>query len=166
MKLNDYQRGRLEGMTYIGTQLQKGVTVEEILKEIRFRCGSGITTPISSKDLDKVSVAIKEMTFDTVLALSIAVLYEEFGFGPVRLERYIDGFSDGFQAMVADGSMIKWFDIINNIKYSTGIELQVRWNDDSGTVLKPLDQEDMEGSYQWKKAHRKKPVKVVCGIGD
>ena len=81
--LKDYERGRNDGLALAGKIVRRG-GIEELEKEMKVRGVTGIHTAIAKKELEQATMAIKEMTLDTMLLLSVAVLHDEFGFGGKR----------------------------------------------------------------------------------
>ena len=78
------------------------------------------------EELAAGSQNIKNMTFDTMLAMSLMVLRDEFDFGKKRLERFKDGFAQKATSLTDD--YCTWLDIIDTIKDETGIDLEIRIN--------------------------------------
>lgn len=66
-------------------------------------------------------------SFTAVLGLPCMVLRDEFGFGPKRLERLIDGVMKEFAAIQTEH--IEMHDLIDTIREETGIDLEEveRW---------------------------------------
>lgn len=89
-KMREYERGREDGLS-LALRIAKEGGIEALESEIRFRGVTGIHTSLASKDLDKASEQIKEITLDTFTVMSVAVLHDEFGFGEKRCQRYMDG---------------------------------------------------------------------------
>lgn len=99
-------------------KLVKEEGLDALEKEIRFRNITGVNTPLLTKELDKGIVDIKRLTMETILTMTIGVLYSEFGFGRKRLERFRDTFMAA-TASLNDG-IITWADICYNIEDLTG----------------------------------------------
>lgn len=124
-KLDQYMRGRTEGMEF-ALRLAKDKGIEELEKEVRFRNRTGISLNLTRQELEAGSQNIKNMTFDTMLAMSLMVLRDEFDFGKKRLERFKDRFTQ--KATSLAGDYCTWLDIIDTIKDETGIDLEIRIN--------------------------------------
>lgn len=127
-KLDQYMRGRTEGMEFAPC-LAKDKGIEELEKEVRFRNRTGISLNLTRQELAAGSQNIKNiknMTFDTMLAMSLMVLRDEFDFGRKRLERFKDRFTR--KATSLAGDYCTWLDIIDTIKDETGIDLEIRIN--------------------------------------
>ena len=71
-----------------------------------------------------ISREIKEQILDTVLAMSIMVLRDEFGFGKKRLDQFKARFSLKTECM--NDGLVTWADILEAIRDETGIELTIR----------------------------------------
>lgn len=124
-KLDQYMQGRTEGMEF-ALRLAKDKGIEELEKEVRFRNRTGVLLNLTRQELAAGSQNIKNMTFDTMLAMSLMVLRDEFDFGKKRLERFKDRFTQ--KAASLAGDYCTWLDIIDTIKDETGIDLEIRIN--------------------------------------
>ena len=124
-KLDKYMQGRTEGMEF-ALRLAKDKGIEELEKEVRFRNRTGVSLNLTRQELAAGSQNIKNMTFDTMLAMSLMVLRDEFDFGKKRLERFKDRFTQ--KAASLAGDYCTWLDIIDTIKDETGIDLEIRIN--------------------------------------
>ena len=113
-------QGRTEGMEF-ALRLAKDKGIEELEKEVRFRNRTGISLNLTRQELAAGSQNIKNMTFDTMLAMSLMVLRDEFDFGKKRLERFKDRFTQKATSLADD--YCTWLD-----KEETGIDLEIRIN--------------------------------------
>ena len=98
-KLDQYMQGRTEGMEF-ALRLAKDKGIEELEKEVRFRNRTGVSLNLTRQEIAAGSDKIKNMTFDTMLAMSLMTLRDEFT-----------------------------LDIVDVLKEETGIELEIRLND-------------------------------------
>ena len=124
-KMREYERGREDGLS-LALRIAKEGGIEALEREIKFRGITGIHTSLASKDLDKASEQIKEITLDTFTVMSVAVLHDEFGFGEKRCQRYMDGINKAAE-YIADG-LATWPDYIAAIKEEIGLDLRIRWD--------------------------------------
>lgn len=124
-KMREYERGREDGLS-LALRIAKEGGIEALEREIKFRGVTGIHTSLASKDLDKASEQIKEITLDTFTVMSVAVLHDEFGFGEKRCQRYMDGINKAAEYIV-DG-LATWPDYISAIKEEIGLDLRIRWD--------------------------------------
>lgn len=124
-KLDKYMQGRTEGMEF-SLRLVKDKGIEELEKEVKFRNRTGVSLNLTRQELAAGSQNIKNMTFDTMLAMSLMVLRDEFDFGKKRLERFKDRFTQKATSLADD--YCTWLDIIDTIKEETGIDLEIRMN--------------------------------------
>lgn len=99
-------------------QLAKQDGLEALEKELRFRNITKINGPMLAKELDTGIDQIKKLTYETILAMAVGVLYSEFGFGKVRIERFKEAFESAADGL-ADG-IVTWADICFNIEDLTG----------------------------------------------
>lgn len=96
-------------------------TAQAIKREIRFRTRSGVNVLATRKDLAKATEAIKQVTIQTVIAMSMLIMWEQYGFGQKRLKRFKDEFDLHADALVKDE--ITWDDVLDALKACTGVEL-------------------------------------------
>lgn len=125
-KMREYERGREDGLD-LALRIVRDGGIEALERECKFRGVTGIHTSLASKDLDKASQKIKEMTLDTFTILSVAALHDVFGFGEKRCNRFIEKINEGAEYLMDD--LATWDDYINEIKDRLGIDLRIRWND-------------------------------------
>lgn len=78
------------------------------------------------REMDKAAQKIKEQILDTVLAMSVMVLRDEFGFGKKRLDQFKARFNLKTECM--NDGLVTWADILEAIRDETGIELTIREN--------------------------------------
>lgn len=96
---------------------------EAIERRIRLSRSTGVTLPMTRKELHLATVPIKAYTIKTVLSVSLIALHEEFKFGKGRLYRFMQEYNHYADAL-AEGS-IEWVDILDYMKDSTGIEVEM-----------------------------------------
>ena len=120
------EQARMEGMAQ-ALRIAKDKGVEGLEEESRVRNITGLPCAVSKKALDECIVNIKENTIDTVLILAAYVLHWKFGWGKIRLERFIQEFN--FQAECLTGDYCSWDDLRQEMRSECGIELDIRKND-------------------------------------
>ena len=125
-KLSDYQAGRNDGLQ-LALKIIKEGGQQALEQEIKFRGARGINTSLAVKELDIASQKIKEMTLDTVIAMTIAVLHDEFGFGQTRCQRFMNRFELKSQCLI-DG-LATWDDYVDMIKKEIGLDIKIRENE-------------------------------------
>ena len=57
------------------------------------------------------------------MAMTLATLRDEFGFGAKRLQRYIERFEGKMDCINED--YVTWVDIVDNIEEETGVKLSI-----------------------------------------
>lgn len=122
MKMADYSRGRNDGLA-LALKIVKEDGIEALEKEIKFRGVSNIHTPLAQKDLEKALTPIKEHTIATMLAMSIHVLYDEFDFRTVWLNRFRDRSNSKVDCLLDD--MVTWGDIVKDIQEKTKMVIAI-----------------------------------------
>lgn len=126
MKLNKEEQARREGMAY-ALKIVKDKGINGLEEEIRFRNVSMAPVALSRKELNEFTNNVKMNTIDTVTALSAYILRDKFGFGAVRIQRFINWVNEFADSVC--GEWLTFSDIQKVIKDELGIELQMRQND-------------------------------------
>lgn len=120
MNIKDYQKGRNDGLALALKIVREGGR-DALEEEIRQRGVTGIHVNLTQEELIQALNPIKDMTIRTMLAMSVATLRDEYGFGRERLQRFIDRFTRKTDCLAAN--FITWRDICENIEEETGISL-------------------------------------------
>lgn len=118
--------GRLQGldMAYRIACREEGEsspTALAIRKEIRFRRASGVSVPVTKDDLARASTEIKNFTIQTIFAMSMLILWEEFGFGKIRLGRFKEHFDKYADYLIEDS--IDRLDVIDALRVGAKVEI-------------------------------------------
>ena len=88
-KLSKEEMARREGMAYaLKVAKEKGISGLEA--ELIMRNALNLPLRISQKDMETFSNNVKMNTIDTVMVLMAVTLHDEFGFGPIRVQRAIN----------------------------------------------------------------------------
>ena len=122
IKMNDYLRGRNEGMQF-ALRIAKEGGIEALEKEAKFRQVTNLPSDIKMESARKAFTQIRENTADLVMAMTLATLRDEFGFGAKRLQRYIERFEGKMDCINED--YVTWVDIVDNIEEETGVKLSI-----------------------------------------
>lgn len=120
MNLKDYQKGRNDGLALALKIVREGGP-EALEEEIRVRGITGISVNMSQKELDQALLPIKELTIRTLLAMSVATLRDEYGFGRERLQRFVERFM--LKTTCMEEGWLTWKDLCETIQEETGIEI-------------------------------------------
>lgn len=124
-KIDAKMEGRTEGLE-LAYRIVKEGGAEALEREMKRRRVTGIKIPVDHRELDKAATKVKMQILDTVLAMSIMVLRDEFDFGKKRLERFKDRFNQKTECL--NDGLVTWADILETIKDETRIDLQIREN--------------------------------------
>ena len=129
--------GRNQGMVFalkITAEAQRAGKdpVEELRRELRARKLMKLQICATQKEVDQASDCIKTTTMKTMLSACMIVLWEQFGFGKVRLTRLMEHFMTYVMAL-NEGS-IGWFDITDLLYEKTGITIDLTDDDIRGKV--------------------------------
>lgn len=122
IKMNDYLRGRNEGMQF-ALRIAKEGGIEALEKEAKFRQVTNLPSDVKMESARKAFTQIRENTADLVMAMTLATLRDEFGFGAKRLQRYIERFEGKMDCINED--YVTWVDIVDNIEEETGVKLSI-----------------------------------------
>lgn len=79
------------------------------------------------KEVNQASDKIKAMACDTIMALSVLTLHDEFGFGKKRCEQFMARFNLKTDCLMDD--MVKWQEILDIVHEEMGIDMTIRRND-------------------------------------
>lgn len=96
---------------------------EALDKEMRFRNITKVNSRLSYKEIDTGIDDIKRLTIETVMTMSLGVLYSEFGFGEKRLKRFRDVFLEATDSL--NSGIVTWADICYNIEDLTGVRVSL-----------------------------------------
>lgn len=130
-KLDDLAAGRREGMAYALRIVEKD-GIEGLKEEIEKRKITGLDLNISHKEMEEATQQMRNMMMDTIMAFSIGILHDIFGFGHKRATRFKENFEAG--ADLLNSGAISWQQIIENTEETTGIQLKIRRNDTNTTI--------------------------------
>ena len=125
-KVDEYASGRADGLQMALKLVEEG-GVEALKQEIKFRNITGINTVMCKKEVEIATNKIKAMTCDTILALSVLTIRDEFDFGKQRCKRFIERFNRKTECLLDD--MLKWKDVLDTVREEMGIDLSIRQND-------------------------------------
>lgn len=98
-----------------------GTVAATIEKTIRMRRSTGVTLPITPREMAAATETMKANTIHTVLAMTLLILYEQNGWGAKRLNRFIDEFNTHTQALM-EGS-IDWNDVVECLESAAKVSL-------------------------------------------
>ena len=123
-KQKEYDRGRADGMVFALRLVTEG-GVKALADHIRLRgYFGGKISPFTAEEIDDIAQQIKDLTATGLRVAMIAVLRDEFGFGKVRVQRFVDAF-DKFSDYLGHGWM-DFMDIINQLEEQLGIKFDDR----------------------------------------
>ena len=124
-KIDAKMEGRTEGLELALRIVREG-GAEALEREMKHRRVTGIKVPVDHREMDKAAQKIKEQILDTVLAMSIMVLRDEFGFGKKRLDQFKARFSLKTECM--NDGLVTWADILEAIRDENDSDLTIREN--------------------------------------
>ena len=128
-KLDILNEGRAQGMLFahkiIKTAQAEGRDpVKALEDELKFRQRIKLDTLLTKKELDKACENYKAAMLDSVTALALATLWDEFGFGGKRrLPRFADAFRRNVEAFF-EGNLT-WEMIEDTLKTECGYKMEL-----------------------------------------
>lgn len=128
-KLDILNEGREQGMLHAHKIMtlakERGEDpVEALEAELKFRKRVRLNTLLTKKELDKACENYKAAMLDSVTALALATLWDEFGFGGKRrLPRFADAFQRNVEAFF-EGNLT-WEMIEDTLKTECGITIDL-----------------------------------------
>ena len=123
---NKEEQARREGIAQ-ALRVAKEKGIEGLETELKMRNITGLPCAVSKKAIDECLQRIKFNTIDTITIMAVYVLHCKFGFGKVRLDRFIKEFNFQTECLVED--YCTWDDLREEMRRECGIELSIRKND-------------------------------------
>lgn len=108
--------------TALETEKDGGCVSDELNRMIRMRRSTGITLPMTKKQLDAATLTMKCYCYSSVQAMAMIILYEQNQWGAKRLLRFQKEFNRHIDALM-EGS-IDWHDIVACLEAETGVKLE------------------------------------------
>lgn len=100
---------------------QKGL--EAAKKELAWRAGNGLPLGVKNSDIMAFSDKVKTHCLMTVLALSAAVLRDEFDFGQTRVQRFVDRFNLKADCLCMD--LVSWDEVLQTLEDEVKIDFKI-----------------------------------------
>lgn len=126
MGRNKEEQARREGMAQ-ALRVAKEKGIEGLEAELKLRNITSLPCAVSKKAIDECLQNIKFNTIDTITIMAVYVLHCKFGFGKMRLERFIKEFNFQAECLVED--YCTWDDLREEMRRECGMELSIRKND-------------------------------------
>lgn len=123
MKVNDVLHGIGEGLK-MALNLVKDGGVEALENEIRYRGVSGVKTPYTRNQLQKMNDEFikdeQKQMYSRMMVANVLVLHKVYGFGNTRINKFIKEFN--FQMSCISEDYLTWEDLCERVKEETGLE--------------------------------------------
>lgn len=113
-------QARISGMIY-ALKIVEEKGIDGLRDEIKLRNITHVPITVRKETVEKCMKDAADMAVDAVLILSIMTLKDEFNFGTVRLQRFIDRFNSKAE-FIADGT-VTWLDNVEAIRTENGINI-------------------------------------------
>lgn len=121
MNMKDYHAGRARGME-MALEIAKRDGIEALEKEVTIRGRTGINSPVSYKDLTVAVPPLRRLIQEAYTVLVIETLHTELGFGPKRVNKFMERFYLKQECLV-DG-VVEWQDYIDAMYDELGIHVE------------------------------------------
>lgn len=121
MNMKDYHAGRARGME-MALEIAKRDGIEALEKEVQVRGRTGINSPVSYKDLTVAVPPLRRLIQEAYTVLVIETLHTELGFGPKRVNKFMERFYLKQECLV-DG-VVEWQDYIDAMYDELGIHVE------------------------------------------
>lgn len=121
MNMKDYQAGRARGME-LALDIAKKDGIEALEKEVQIRGRTGVNSPVSLKDLTVALPPLRRLIQEAYTVLVIETLHTELGFGPKRVNKFMERFYLKQECLV-DG-VVEWQDYIDAMYDEMGIQVE------------------------------------------
>ena len=121
MNMKDLQAGRAQGLE-LALRIVKADGIEALEKEVQVRGRTGINPPISLKDFTVGLPPIRRLIQEAYTVLVIETLHTELGFGPKRVNKFMERFYLKQECLV-DG-VVEWQDYIDAMYDEMGIQVE------------------------------------------
>ena len=108
--------------TALEVEQDGGRVSDEPNRMIRMRRSTGVTLPMTKKELDAATLTMKCYCYSSVQAMAMIILYEQNQWGAKRLLRFQKEFNRHIDALM-EGS-IDWHDIVACLEAETGVKLE------------------------------------------
>ena len=123
MKLNDYMRGRNEGMQF-ALKIIEEKGIDALREECKFRPATNLPSSVSRDAYSKVIDNVVNRVTDVVLLLASATLRDEFGFGQSRLIRFKNRFE--LKVDCINDNFVTYGDLQEDLLNDANIKLELR----------------------------------------
>lgn len=121
-KFKDIEDGYCRGLNAAQRIVREG-GVEALDEEIRFRNRNNISLPATRAELNVATQPMRHNLLQSVLAMSILTLRDEFGFGRKRAEQFLDRFL--FKSECLGDKFLDWKDVHDIILEELGMDLEI-----------------------------------------
>ena len=119
--MRDYHAGRARGLE-LALDIVKKDGIEALEKEVQVRGRTGVNSPVSLKDLTVALPPLRRLIQEAYTVLVIETLHTELGFGPKRVNKFMERFYLKQECLV-DG-VVEWQDYIDAMYDEMGIQVE------------------------------------------
>lgn len=123
--LNKEELARAQGIAF-ALRIAEKDGIEALREEAKKRNITGVSLNISHKELEKATINMRNMMFDTFLCFTVGILHDCYGFGEKRAREFVEHFNEGAK-FIEDG-VLSWQQVIENTEEALGMKLHMREN--------------------------------------
>lgn len=121
-RMAEYNRGREQGLAMAARLLRehgKDDCVEIIHEEMRIRGRMPVKMGVTSKEIEAATTQIRWTIYESFMCMALMVLHDQFGFGRIRAQRFLDRWNYKVECM--DAKLVDWQDMVDTVKEEIGI---------------------------------------------
>lgn len=118
--VDKFEQARRDGMSY-ALKIAEERGIEGLREEIRYRNITKHPIGLEQSYLDEWFKQVRLVLVGAIKCASVMTLHDKFGWGAVRLNRYLDDFTDRVDAVFHDYASIE--DFRDLIKEEIGIDI-------------------------------------------
>ena len=119
-KVSKFEAARREGMAY-AYKIVKENGIDRLEQEIRYRNISKAPIGVEKETIDLFTNKCKRAIFSSMTCLVLMILRDEYGFGKVRGERFLEQFQNKAECLLKD--FASWEDFRDTIKEEMNIDI-------------------------------------------
>lgn len=130
-KVDKLEQARREGMAY-AHKVVKEKGIEGLEQEMKFRNITRAPIGVERATTDLFTNTCKRAIFSSMTCLVLMILRDEYGFGKVRGERFLEQFQNKAECLLKD--FASWEDFRETIKEEMNIDIALDLMDQDVTI--------------------------------
>lgn len=121
-KVSKMEAARRDGMAY-ALKIAKEQGIEGLEKELYFRNITHAPIGMEKETIDAFTERCKRAIFSSMTCLVLMILRDEWGFGKIRGDRFMEQFNNKAECLFRD--FARWEDFRETIKEEMGIDVNL-----------------------------------------